>query len=210
MPTDRPSPAESTSLLDAVAGLEVSATIRPIRSAADLEWVEDAWRAARAAAVDSIEAAGGHVEHGHWDWARKGPWIESGHLEGFILEASGDPQGVLVYRPEGVAARLAEHAGRLLLYVEFVEVAPWNTRSLVTSVRYKPVGVALLRQVIQISRRRGLDGRVGLHALPQAESFYARSQMTPMGPDEAYGGLVYFEFTADNASQFVARQLRPI
>lgn len=144
-----------------------------------------------------------------WDWARKGPWIDSGHLEGFILEAVGQPQGVLVHKHEAVAARLSEQVGRPLLYVEFVEVAPWNARSLVASVRYKPAGVVLLRQAIRISQHRGMEGRVGFHSLPQAESFYLRSEMTLLGSDESYDGLVYFEFTADKANQFVARQLRP-
>ena len=40
----------------------------------------------------------------------------------------------------------------------------------------------------------GFDGRVGLHALPEAEAFYRRQGMPDYGPDPDKDGLVYFEY----------------
>ena len=50
----------------------------------------------------------------------------------------------------------------------------------------------------------GYGGRVGLHALDQATTFYEdRCGMQNLGPDATYHDLSYFELTEANAKIFL-------
>ncbi len=64
---------------------------------------------------------------------------------------------------------------------------------------FHSVGTVLLRTAIQASLDKGFDGRIGLHSLPQADSFYGHQGMTNLGPDADYQNLCYFEISADEA-----------
>jgi len=48
------------------------------------------------------------------------------------------------------------------------------------------------------------EGRVGLHALPQAEEFYRKCGMTPIFRDPQHEDLVYYEFTKNQAQLFLS------
>jgi len=52
---------------------------------------------------------------------------------------------------------------------------------------------------VAFSRQLGCSGRIGLHALPQADTFYVRLGMSALGIDEAYESLGYFEMTPEQA-----------
>jgi hypothetical protein len=45
-------------------------------------------------------------------------------------------------------------------------------------------------------------GRVGLHALPQAETFYERLGMTKFEPELEHEGLAYFEISSEVAADW--------
>jgi hypothetical protein len=58
----------------------------------------------------------------------------------------------------------------------------------------------------QLSIEEGLKGRVGLHSLPAAESFYEQSLgMSALGRDPQKQNLMYFEFSSEQASAFLAK-----
>jgi hypothetical protein len=99
-------------------------------------------------------------------------------------------------------ARADPDVGQTLVYVGFLEVAPWNTRSLASHPRFRAVGTTLMYGAVEVSRRKGWAGRVGLHALPQAEAFYERIGMARFEADREHEGLAYFEFTAEVARRF--------
>ena len=81
-------------------------------------------------------------------------------------------------------------------YSIMVSEAPWNLRQPIQNARFLGVGTLLIAAAVHESLALGLGGRVGLHALPQAERFYSkRCQMNRYGPDPAYYDLVYFEYT---------------
>jgi hypothetical protein len=51
----------------------------------------------------------------------------------------------------------------------------------------------------------GPEGRVGLHSLPQAEAFYkGRCRMSEFGVDPSYFHLTYFEYTGQQAIEWMA------
>jgi hypothetical protein len=97
-------------------------------------------------------------------------------------------------------------SGQDLVYVDFVETAPWNWKESRAgrTPRLKGVG----RQLVEIAVRWSLDldlkGRLGLHALPQADEFYRTAcEMNDFGADPAYRGLRYFEFSGQQAKTFL-------
>ena len=81
-----------------------------------------------------------------------------------------------------------------LVYVEAVASAPWNRAALERPPFFKKVGRLLLLFARQRSLALGYGGRVGLHALLEAEGFYHRFQMPDYGPDPEKDDLVYFEY----------------
>jgi GNAT superfamily N-acetyltransferase len=84
-----------------------------------------------------------------------------------------------------------------LVYVSFLEVAPWN-QAQVKNRRFRGLGQLMLRFACQRSKQLGLSGRIGLHALETAEPFYRKLGFdTPDCPNE-YNEL-YFELSEAKA-----------
>ena len=105
----------------------------------------------------------------------------------------------------GKEARLAPDAGKPLVYVDYVESAPWNVIPLVEEPLYSGIGVVLMRTAVQLSYDEGFHGRVGLHALDQAEKFYQQKcGMQGCGFDPDYHNLPYYEMTRDIAARFTS------
>jgi hypothetical protein len=65
------------------------------------------------------------------------------------------------------------------------------------------VGKVLLQAAIAMSDEEGFKGRIGLHSLPQAETFYSNIGMTNCGIDVSYENLRYFEMTPEQAAAFI-------
>lgn len=106
----------------------------------------------------------------------------------------------------GWRGRIDVQAGKPLLYVEYIESAPWNLAGLVETPRFSGDGVALIQTAIQVIANEGFAGRIALHSLPQSQPFYQR-YMRDLGIDgDQMEKLCYFEMTEDQANQFVKRR----
>ena len=99
-----------------------------------------------------------------------------------------------------------------VLYVDYLESAPWNYEPFVRPnlPRYRGVGGILIGEAIRISLAGGLRGRLGLYSLPGSEGFYTRIGMRRLfedriGQSPTYG-CWYFEFAPDAAESYLARQ----
>ncbi|MBX9624619.1 MAG: hypothetical protein K2X82_12495 [Gemmataceae bacterium] len=161
--------------------------------AGSLAAVEAAWAAARARADAAAGPSG--LEHGHWDWRNKVRAAQSGAYHLVAVEAEAEVQGLMAVdrRPRPARRKAAD-----LLYVDYLETAPWNLK-VFGAPWFVGVGTALLIDAVRLSLDGGLGGRVGLHSLGQAEPFYARCRMAAVGPDPGYHGLTYFEYTDGEA-----------
>ena len=125
---------------------------------------------------------------------------------GVGIEVAGECQGLILLALAGYDARLPGESGRPLVYVDYVEAAPWNLELLDPSPRYAGVGKRLITAAVQVSADGGFHGLVGLHSLEQAEGFYEqRCRLTRVGPDPYYGGLEYFETTRQRAEEILTR-----
>jgi hypothetical protein len=115
----------------------------------------------------------------------------------FGIEAAGKMQGLMIVCLTGKNARLDPDKGKPLVYVDFIETAPWNAKEFTNSPIYKGVGFRLIQAAARLSIDESFAGRVGLHSLAQASPFYINScEMTSLGPDQNYGNLEYLELTA--------------
>ncbi|WP_245270123.1 GNAT family N-acetyltransferase [Nitrobacter hamburgensis] len=143
----------------------------------------------------------------HWDWREKTARVQ-GFLAfpGFCIVCGGVTQGLMLLDLRKVA-REPSQTGKPLVYVDYLEVAPWNRPDLEQRPQLKGVGMALLTAAIALSEQEGYRGRIGLHSLPQSEAFYRdRCRMSDLGPDGAYQNLRYFEMTAERARSFLGEE----
>lgn len=100
-------------------------------------------------------------------------------------------------------AHVSNHQDPILL-VERIATAPWNRGQPRGSYQpqYKLVGETLLREAVVASFQMETEGRIGLYALPGAESFYEKVGMSSVAiPGNA--GLKYFEFSTKSAKSFL-------
>lgn len=143
----------------------------------------------------------------HWDWRRKTQALQ-GMLArpGFCVMCEGVTQGMMLVDAVTRRVRHEENRGRNLVYIDFLENAPWNRRELTDQPRFRGVGSILLRAAIELSKASEFKGRIGLHSLPQSNDFYANKiGMTDFGIDKEYENLRYFEMTAAQAESFIER-----
>jgi hypothetical protein len=142
-------------------------------------------------------------EDSHWDWRRKARAV-SGFLgyQSFALLCGEELQGLMMTN-DIASARLREQFGKPLLYLEFVATAPWNRPKLQDPPRYRGVGSVFILAAIEASREAGFKGRVGLHSLSEAESFYEQKcGFMRLGADSSHQNLTYFEMTETQADAF--------
>ena len=148
----------------------------------------------------------------HWDWAEKAAFLKTyapGPLSPFRLfgmRVGLEWQGMLLGSSYGHKARIGA-PGRDLVYVEFVETAPWNWRldAIEQKKKYNGVGLQLFELAVRWSDDLGYKGRVGLHSLPQSNGFYRGTcAMTDLGEDPKNPNqLNYFELDEKGARSFL-------
>ncbi len=188
----------------------VAAELHDALRRADLELIERSWASDRARIMAELLRADvgrqSWPESLHWDWSRKAPELDLLAVRGFGLFCDRVWQGTMMTRTVGHDAKLKEDHGKPLVYIDFLEAAPWNWRvaSIGQERRLKGVGAVLMREAVVQSIDEGFQGRVGLHALPQAEQFYSRvCGMTRVEVEPGGGPLVYFEFTRAQSKAFL-------
>lgn len=190
------------------SGQYVPATLIDGVSKAEVEGAEKVWRPFIQKAIKLMETEnrprGLRPQHAHWDWRKKHQLAEGLLVYQTLgIECDGEMQGLILLKTAGKMSRIANQKSNGLVYVSFIETAPWNSPIIVQEPRYSQVGTVLLAAAIDISVDLGFKGRVGLHALPQAESWYAtHCEMTNFGPDADYHNLTYFEMTSEQAANF--------
>ncbi len=151
--------------------------------------------------------------HRHWDWRAKHAETLGLHAyQFFAVECDNETQGLMLLDTGSATltlrSRIPEQKGKPLVYVKYIETAPWNSRMYVPEARYKLVGNVLLFTAIQASLELEWAGRIGLHALPQSESWYRMHGMTDLGIDLNVEKLRYFEMTPSQATAFLEGKRR--
>jgi hypothetical protein len=142
----------------------------------------------------------------NWDWSKKAAELRFLEASGFGVVCEERWQGAMLTKSASHFARDEENRGRPLLYIDYLEVAPWNWNiaEIGQQRRFKAVGSILFKAAIELSERLGFHGRIGLHSLPQAEHFYdSVCMMTRHAKDSTKENLVYFELSPQGAKRIL-------
>jgi hypothetical protein len=172
--------------------------------------VDDAWLTFLATEEAKAKSRGQNfikLEHSHWAWEAK--VAASARLLScptLAIECDGETQGLMLLKTDGHFARLKAQLNKPLVYVTYLASAPWNLQSVLDQPRFSGVGTVMMAAAIQISIEAEFKGRVGLHALPQAESFYEQHGLLSLGVDYEKENLKYFELGAQAAAEFLSRR----
>jgi hypothetical protein len=169
--------------------------------ASQLIQTEAEWRRFR---VNAMECGSVIVpEHNHWNWSIKARDLKFAAYRCLGISFAGQTQGLVMVSLLGVPGRSAAHQGKPVLYVKYIESAPWNLKSYASDgAKFGWIGTSLIRAAIALSIDEEFRGRIALHALPQAEPFYGRF-MQDLGPSPDVENLRYFELSEDGAAQFL-------
>jgi GNAT superfamily N-acetyltransferase len=194
-------------LRDVATGESVEAELRDAIEQAQLDDWQTKWQPALFAVLQELAVKGVPIsqwpQSWHWNWAQKTARVQ-GLLafRGFSVVAQRETQG-LAQVDLTKASREPSQAGKPLVYLDYLEVAPWNRPEFGAATRLRGVGSALIAAAVALSGEEGFKGRLGLHSLPQADAFYRKIGMTDLGQDPAYHGLRYFEMTVEQARAFL-------
>jgi hypothetical protein len=154
-------------------------------------------------AIDSVP------HHWHWDWTTKEADLRVLAFTFFGLRCENELQGLMKLVTAGHVGRHPDEKGKPLVYVDYVETAPWNVKPLMEplgkSARFGAVGTRLIEAAVRKSLEEGFKGRVGLHSLSTSEPFYIKvCGMTPVARDPAKQDLLWCEFTPEQANRFLS------
>jgi hypothetical protein len=175
----------------------------------DLLDAEIAWTPERMKAIAGMLRAGvaetDLPQHRHWNWWEKSYELRVASTRAFGIQCDGQWQGLMMTAARGYFARLGNPPGKPLLYVKYLESAPWNVEIFTPRPKYSAVGMRLLDAAVRVSIADGFEGRIGLHALPnpKTEGFYQRRGFIGFGPDPQMDGLPYYEL-----SELIAQEIR--
>ena len=194
-----------TTLISRATGEPVAAVLLSGVTRSLIEDVELSWASLRIEGAKRIKTAGGRVpEHWGWNWQRKAGYVDLLAYLCFGVECDGEMQGLMLVNTTNVVSRLTGQKGKPLVYVDYIESAPWNAKVLTDAPRFSGVGPRLIEAAVRYSMKEGFAGRVGLHSLPQSEDFYERTCRMIRGEiDPKYEGLRWFELTALGVKKFL-------
>jgi GNAT superfamily N-acetyltransferase len=136
-------------------------------------------------------------EDGGWRWeefvqeTKLAQGRSAGTYELYSLVVGGELEALMILQ---TADRRGRKDDRRIAYVEYLSVSPASRRK-GSPRKYRYCGEVMIRFAIHRSGTLGCDGRIGLHSLPGAETFYQTLGLQDMGPDPAEGGYHYFETT---------------
>ncbi|MEE4212302.1 MAG: hypothetical protein V2I43_23925 [Parvularcula sp.] len=141
----------------------------------------------------------------HWNWRQKVASLRANlSQKSYALVHDGMTQAMMA-ADLGKRARIDSQRGQHLVYIDYIEAAPWNRHDVPNEpVRLGGCGTQLILTAIGLSKMEGFKGRIGLHSLPQANDYYRNTcGMEDLGADTAAQNLRYFEMTPEIAEAFL-------
>ena len=172
---------QDISILERKSGEMVPATFYYEVTETQLIEAESQWKPIRLFAAEKLRKSGKDageicqcIQHVRWDWANKAACLVQASLaqKCFGIKLGQKWQGLIMIDLAMHRTQIQADFGKPIVYVEFLETAPWNIKGLVEEPFYGLTGQILMRAAIRLSIAEGFSGRVGLLALPQAEGFY--------------------------------------
>lgn len=148
-------------------------------------------------------------QHTHWNWGLKALQLRGLDKRGFGIRYDDAWQGLMLFSTALHRAQLPPDKGKHLLYVDYLETAPWNLKPFVAEPKFGLIGTRLMESAVRQSAAEGFKGRVGLHSLPNdaTQRFYSEvCGMTLVRCDRREGNLPYYELTTEHALEFLEEE----
>lgn len=147
------------------------------------------------------------IEDRGWSWSNKYNCLkENNNYEWFFIIIDNEVQGCcIICHPKDSRIDNKE-----VFYVDYIAIAPWNRETIFNKRQFSSVGTILLSiatsySVSNYDYRHGF----GLHALPQAESYYLdKIGMDNYGKDKDKENLCYFEISEEKAKELVNNNVK--
>jgi hypothetical protein len=200
-------------LLDLHQSAVVDALLHVGLTEQQIQQAQAEWEPVRKQLIVTLHEQGYPLEelpkHWGWDWTRKISRLGNPLLGFYGIECEGKMQGLLEVAKEGYLAKLPVQKGKPLIYVKYIETAPWNIKLLDPKPHFGGIGSRLMRAAIELSLSEDCRGRVALHSLPgdkkgEPEWFYQHvCKMEPIEAERDGEGLLYFELTSEKAEEFL-------
>ena len=162
------------------------------RTLPEESWSHEAW--------EEIQTQYGAPD-AHWNWAEKRASILEASQRMYALVAR-DSVEALMCLDLSAYSMIRKKPVTNIVYVDYLAVAPWNRAAIQQRPRFKGLGKIMLGVAVSISLEEEMDGRCGLHSLPQSEGFYTRVGMKDTGLLDKHH-LKYFEFEPEAARIFL-------
>ncbi len=136
------------------------------------------------------------LEDSHWNWFKKSIHCrEEGYEWFYLLTGDRIEASCLVYQPKKSAM-----CKNNIFYIEFIAVAPWNRKTLITEKEYKGVGTILISKILNfLVETLSLIPGFSLHSLPQASGYYEKLGMVNCVSEDKEK-LKYYEIFEDKAT----------
>jgi hypothetical protein len=172
---------------------------------------ENQWRPFIKQCFEGLKASGipedRWPQHSGWSWREKHrKHSRAISYKFFGIRCDGQLQGLMLLNTLIQKARAKEHQGKHILYVQYIETAPWNLAAFTKEPKYSLVGTNFISIAIEVSKDEECDGRIALHSLPQSDEFYIKCGMTDLGNDSTEDNLRYFEMTKEQAEAFITEE----
>lgn len=205
---------QAITILDRTTGRAVEAELLDGLVPEDLMLLESVWTPERSRVLLETTRAGLLQEERpqslSWNWRAKAQHLRLLQAAGYAVVCNEEWQGAMLTKSATHFSRLGEARGKPLVYIDFLEVAPWNWT--ITGIgqfgKFGLIGPRLFERAVLQSWREGFEGRIALHSLPQSEGFYQNAcRMMSLGSDEDHDGLTYFELSRDNANRILEKIL---
>ncbi len=144
------------------------------------------------------------LQHANWNWLNKAKDVIDMFLaiRCFGIKLEEKWQGLAMVDIGIHRAELEPDRGKPIVYVEYLESAPWNLKNMVDDPQYGLIGLRLIEAAVHMSIAEDFRGRVGLLALPQAEGFYEKCGMIRVESARQHV-LSWFEMTQEAANAFI-------
>jgi hypothetical protein len=192
-------------VLECLTGCEATVDLHADLVLRDLIDVERVWGPARLDVLTQLDAAGvpraRWPESWHWNWQQKASQLPLLSTRVFAVHSRQGAEAVMMVKTAPYQSRLPSDVGKPIVYIDFLEVSPWNwTLPAINRVpKLKGLGSQLIEVAVAMSIEEEFSGRVGLHSLPQSEAWYGKRKFIRLGPDLQKQGLVYMERPAVSA-----------
>ena len=146
-------------------------------------------------------------DHSHWDWMKKARhYLPQAGYEFVTIECEEMIQGLMLYNRLASSPVSQNEKGepQSIIYVEYLEAAPWNLWDYSNTPRFGAVGTRLL--AFAALNAKVSDESVGLHSLPKVIPFYLKHGFTDYGLDtEREDQLRYMELPKEEINTLIQK-----